>query len=173
MMLRARPVTLFLSRLNWRLIAYWTFTLLVAFENLSGSIWALLRIDYIRMDLAHLGYPQYFLAIVGTGQFLIAVALLLPGFAVAKEWAYAGATLNYSAALTSHLIVGDRHAWIFPLIYIALALASWVLRPPDRRARTAPRVGEIRATAWLVPVILLLVFGVVAVVTLPTAPPQY
>jgi hypothetical protein len=81
----------FLSRANWRLIAYWTFTLFVAYENLSGSIWAFLRIEYVRVMLTHLGYPQYFLSILGPFELCCAVALLVPRFPVIKEWAYAGA----------------------------------------------------------------------------------
>jgi hypothetical protein len=74
---------------NARPIAYWTFTLVVAGENLGGAIWAALRIDYSRLTLRHLGCPLYLFNILGPGELLIAVALLLPGFPVAKQWAYA------------------------------------------------------------------------------------
>jgi hypothetical protein len=169
-----KSTAMLLSLATWRLIAYWTFTLFIAYENLAGSIWSFLRIEYVRLDLIHLGYPLYFLDIQGPGQLCIAVAVLAPRLPVAKEWAYAGACLNYLAALASHLFVGDRPGiWILPLIFLVLALASWGLRPPDRRTQTAPRVGEIRAMAWLVPIILLVIFAVVALFTLPKAPPHF
>ncbi len=169
-----KSTSTFLSRANWRLIAYWAFTLVIVYENLAGSIWSFLRIEFVRVDLMHLGYPAYFLNIQGPGQLLIAIVLVVPQFPVAKEWAYAGATLNYSAALASHLFLGDRLAvWILPLICLVLALSSWMLRPPDRRTQAAPQVGEIRAVAGIVPVILLVVFAVVALLTVPQAPLQY
>ncbi len=164
----------FLGRANWRLIAYWTFTLFVAYENLDGSIWAFLRIEYVRVLMTHLGYPQYFLNILGPFEFACAVALLVPRFPVVKEWAYTGAFINYSAALASHLSVGDRpEIWIPSLIMVALTLASWGLRPPDRRPQTAARVGDTRGIAWIVPVILLVFFAALALFTLPQAPPQF
>lgn len=169
-----KHATGFRDRANWRLIAYWTFTLLIAYENLAGSIWSFLRLEYVRVDLIHLGYPLYFLAIIGPGQFCIAVAVVAPRLPVAKEWAYACACLNYLAALASHLFVGDRPGiWSVPLIFLVLALASWGLRPRDRRTQTAPRVGETRAKAWLVPIILLVIVAVVALFTLPKTPLHY
>ena len=164
----------FLSRANWRLIAYWAFTLFVAYENLSGSIWAFLHIEYIRVLLTHLGYPQYFGNILGSFQFVCAVALLIPRFPVLKEWAYAGAFINYSAATASHLFVGDQPGiWIFPLLCVVLNLASWGLRPPDRRTQTSTRVDETRPIAWFVPIGILVLFAVVALLTLPQAAPQF
>jgi hypothetical protein len=66
-----------LMRANPRLIAYWTLTLIVAWENLGGAIWAFLRIDYSRVTLEHLGYPLFIFNILGPGELCIAVALLL------------------------------------------------------------------------------------------------
>jgi hypothetical protein len=44
------------SRIAWaRLIAYWLFTVTVAFELAAGALWAMLRIGYVRVVLAHLG----------------------------------------------------------------------------------------------------------------------
>ncbi len=48
-----------------RTITYWVFTFLVAYEMVAGGIWDLLRIEYVRVELAHLGYPMYLLAIIG------------------------------------------------------------------------------------------------------------
>lgn len=164
-----------LARAKWRMIAYWAITLFIVYENLAGSIWDLLRITYVRVDLAHLGYPAYlFHTVLGPGEFLCAVALLIPGFATAKEWAYAGSTLKYSAALASHLAVGDRAGiWVLPLICLVLALASWVLGLPERRARKAPRLGRSLGMAWLVPLALLVAFTILGFLTLPSGTMRY
>src|SRR5262249_10218393 len=50
-----------------------------------------------------------------------------------KEWAYAGAFLTYSGAITSHLVVGDGpDKWAAPLLFAGLTGASWALRPASR-----------------------------------------
>jgi DoxX-like protein len=155
---------------NARLIAYWTFMLAVAAENLGGAIWAALRIDYSRVTLQHLGYPLYVFNILGPGELLIAVALLLPGFPVAKQWAYAGATAKYAAALISWLSIGELHSQAgWALLCLVLGIASWALRP---RADAASRIGEIRASSWLVTLALLVGLAIITLLTLPT-PPQF
>jgi hypothetical protein len=58
------------------------------------------------------------------------VALLIPRFPRLKEWAYAGAVINYACAVASHLIVGDGiTAIIAPLALLTLTVTSWALRP--------------------------------------------
>jgi hypothetical protein len=42
------------------IIAFWIFTLLVAYENASGAMWTFTHLGYMRAMLAHLGYPPYF-----------------------------------------------------------------------------------------------------------------
>jgi DoxX-like family len=87
-----------------RIVIYWIVTLLVAQENVAGSIWAYLRLEFITANLKHLGYPSYFLNIIGFWQLLCAVAILVPRFGRVKEWAYAGAFFNYSSAVYSHVM---------------------------------------------------------------------
>ena len=48
-----------------RTISYWIFTFLIAYEMVAGGLWDLLRIEYVRVILAHLGYPMYLLTIIG------------------------------------------------------------------------------------------------------------
>jgi uncharacterized membrane protein YphA (DoxX/SURF4 family) len=82
----------------------------------------------------HLGYPAYFLVILGVWKVLGAVALLVPRFPRLKEWAYAGAVFNYTGAVASHLTVGDGAvALIYPIIQLGLVGGSWALRPAARR----------------------------------------
>ena len=59
-----------------------------------------------------------------------AVTLLIPRFPRLREWAYAGAVINYASATASHLIVGDGiGAIVAPVAPLALTAASWALRP--------------------------------------------
>ncbi len=115
-------------------IAYWLTTVLVAAELAVGGAWDILRTPYVRTVIEHLGYPGYFLVILGVWKVLGAAALLVPGSPRLKEWAYAGAVFNYTGAVVSHLAVGDGAAQLaYPIIQTVLVAASWALRPPARR----------------------------------------
>lgn len=93
--------------------------------------------------MAHLGYPAYFITIIGAWKILATIALLLPGFPRLKEWAYAGIFFNMTGAAISHAVVGEP-AWhiAVTLSFAALDVISWATRPQGRvlgtlRLRTA------------------------------------
>ena len=84
--------------------------------------------------ITHLGYPVYFLTILGVWKILGVVALLIPEFPLLKEWAYAGFFFLMSGAIFSHLAVGDPVREIFPsLLLLTLTVVSWYFRPADRK----------------------------------------
>jgi DoxX-like family len=65
---------------------------------------------------------------------LAGVSLLAPRFPRLKEWAYAGLVFNYTGAAASRLAVGDPAVTLVaPIIFTALVVASWALRPSARR----------------------------------------
>lgn len=114
--------------------AYWLATVPVAAELGVGGVWDIARIPYVRDLTAHLGYPSYFLVLLGTWKELGAVALLVPGRALLKEWAYAGAFFTYTGAMVSHLTTGYDVGEVGVLaVMTALTVLSWALRPPSRR----------------------------------------
>jgi uncharacterized membrane protein YphA (DoxX/SURF4 family) len=111
-----------------RSVAYWVTTALVTAELAVGGVWDLLRIDYVRGVIEHLGYPPYLLTIMGAWKLAGAVVLLIPRFPRLKQWAYAGATINYASAVVSHVIVdGIAAPLIAPLALLALTIASYRL----------------------------------------------
>jgi hypothetical protein len=86
--------------------------------------------------VVHLGYPSYFLVLLGSWKVLGAVALLIPRHALLKEWAYAGAFFTYTGAIVSHLTRGYDRGEVGLLAALAiLTVVSWALRPPSRRLR--------------------------------------
>jgi hypothetical protein len=89
--------------LRWRSIGYWCATAVVVGELALGGVWDIERIAPVRNLVAHLGYPSYFLVLLGTWKILGAVALLMPRRALLKEWAYAGTFFVYTGAIVSHL----------------------------------------------------------------------
>jgi DoxX-like protein len=121
-----------------RAIAYWICTALVAFSFLSGGIVDVMRMPQALEGMTHLGYPPYFMVILGVWKILGGVVILLPGLAVVKEWAYAGMIFDLTGATASHLATGDDVGHVVvPLVLAALVVASWALRPESRRLRWA------------------------------------
>jgi hypothetical protein len=161
------------GRTAWiRAVAYWVFTLLIALEMAAGGLWDLLRIEFVRVALAQLGYPPYLPYIIGVWKIPCALVLLAPRFPRLKEWAYAGAFFNYTGAAASHFLAGDGAGkWAGPLVFAALTLASWALRPPERRlGRQSPAVA-LPAVTWFVPIVITAAFLVFSLATLPEGPP--
>jgi uncharacterized membrane protein YphA (DoxX/SURF4 family) len=119
-------------------IGYWICTVLIGLAFLSGGVVDVMRAPQALEGMTHLGYPPYFMTVLGVWKILGAVVILLPGFALVKEWAYAGMIFDLTGATASHLAVGDdvRHI-VTPLVLVALVVASWALRPEGRRLKRA------------------------------------
>jgi hypothetical protein len=172
---RFQPVTdekvASLPRSRWyriRIITYWTATFVVVFELAAGSVWNLLQIEWIRVQLNHLGYPLYYADITGLWQIGGAAAIIAPRFPRLKEWAYAGAFFTWSGAVASHLLAGDgASAWLMPVVFSLFAIGSWALRPADRRLPKAGLAPETRPIAWAAPIGILVLLFVVSYLTLP------
>jgi uncharacterized membrane protein YphA (DoxX/SURF4 family) len=117
-------------------ITYWTTTILVAFF-MSGGIAQVLRLPPT-IDGFHrvLGYPVYFVVILGVWKILGAIAILVPGLPRLKEWAYAGIFFDLTGAAVTNAAAADYGAYAFhiiaPLVITVLLIASWALRPPSR-----------------------------------------
>ncbi|MBC7977992.1 MAG: DoxX family protein [Myxococcales bacterium] len=117
-----------------RRIAYWVTTALVALALAGGGIADVLRTDTVVAGMTHLGYPVYFIVLIGIWKLLGTAALLAPAFPRLKEWAYAGAIFNFTGAAISHAASSDPPIKLLaPLLLAALAIASWTLRPSTRR----------------------------------------
>ena len=126
--------------MNLRSIGYWTSTTLVALAFLSGGVFSLLGLEGPRQGMAALGYPAYFVILLGIWKVLGALAILAPRFPLLKEWAYAGIAFDLTGAAVSHAAVGDPAAKVIaPLVFLAIAAASWRLRPASRRLEAATR----------------------------------
>ena len=115
-------------------VGYWICTALVALSFLSGGIVDMMKLPQALEGMTHLGYPPYFLVILGFWKLLGGIVILLPGWALAKEWAYAGMIFDLTGATASHVAVGDDvfHV-VVPLVLAALVAGSWALRPASRR----------------------------------------
>lgn len=115
-------------------IIYWIATLWLALGMLSTGIVQLLKMKEEADMMAKLGYPVYLLTILGIWKILGVIAILVPKFALVKEWAYAGFFFAMSGAVFSHFAVGDAAKDFFgPVLLLVLTFLSWYFRPADRK----------------------------------------
>jgi uncharacterized membrane protein YphA (DoxX/SURF4 family) len=115
-------------------IIYWISTVWLALGMTSTGAVQLLRMQEEVDNITRLGYPVYFLIILGTWKILGTVAVLIPRFPLLKEWAYAGFFFAMSGATLSRMAAGDSLSTIFPsLLLLLLTVVSWYFRPADRK----------------------------------------
>ena len=119
-------------------IAYWATTILGPASFVIGGVLHLMQTEQVVSTMNHLGYPAYFASLLGMWKLLGAIAIVLPGLPRLKEWAYAGFFFDLTAAAVSRAAVGDSVADIVaPLVFLALVVASWALRPASRSLAAA------------------------------------
>jgi hypothetical protein len=123
-----------------RKVAYWTSTaiaaatLLMALTYLTGS-------EQVVSGFAKAGYPQHLRIVLGIVKPLAAVVLLIPGFALLKEWAYAGITFAWVMAFLSAYLSGEKPTvWMLPLVLLVLGAVSYLTRPSSRRVAGSPSI---------------------------------
>ena len=116
-----------------RKIAYWISTaiaavmLLMALSYLTGN-------EQVVSGFVKSGYPQHLRIVLGIAKPAAAIVLLVPGFALPKEWAYAGVTFTWIMATISARASGEPgHIWISPVVLLVLLGVSYVTRPSSRR----------------------------------------
>jgi DoxX-like family len=88
---------------------------------------------YVVDIITHLGYPVYFLTILGVWKLLGGMTLFALGLPRLKERAYAGIIFELTGAAASFVAHGDNaRELIAPLVLAGIAVASWALCPPSR-----------------------------------------
>ncbi len=118
---------------NRNKIIYWFFTIWLSLGMVSSGIVQLLKMEEETDFIIQLGYPSYFLTILGVWKMLGVAAVLIPKFPLLKEWAYAGFFFAMSGAACSHIASGTSND-IFPsLLLLALTVISWYFRPASRK----------------------------------------
>ena len=132
-------------------ILYWVFTGLFAAFMLFSAI-----PDIISHPIAiqgmhtELGYPLYFIPLIGVAKFLGAIAILVPGFPRIKEWAYAGFAFDLLGATYSIMAIG-KPDWAFmflPLLLLAAAYTFYYQRKKlQEKNKVSPRSEDALLTS--------------------------
>lgn len=116
-------------------IIYWIATVLLCFGMLGSGIAQIIQSQAMIDLVTPLGYPLYFLIIIGVWKVLAVIALLSPGFKLLKEWAYAGLFFLLTGVTISHLASGhyEIKEIIGPVMQTVFLITSWYFRPANRK----------------------------------------
>src|SRR5215213_4067175 len=117
-------------------IIYWISTIWLALAMLASGVQQLLHSKSFVDIVIPLGYPMYFLTILGAWKILGVIAILIPKFTLLKEWAYAGFFFVMSGAIFSHIALGEPVNNIIPaVVLLIMTVVSWYFRPADKRIK--------------------------------------
>lgn len=124
-------------------IAYWTSTAIVGVMLMFAVIY-LTGNEQVVSGFAKAGYPQHLRIVLGVAKPVAGIVLLVPGLALLKEWAYAGAAFAWIMAFISAYSGGEGvQVWSMPLALLALLTVSYVTRPASRRLMPSPAASPI------------------------------
>ena len=117
-----------------KLIWYWIITILLSVCIFFGGLAQTLQLKGVIEGFKPLGYPTYFISIIGVWKVLGVIAILIPKFPLLKEWAYAGIFFAMTGAVISHIASSDIHPQIIaPIVLAVFTVLSWYLRPANRK----------------------------------------
>jgi hypothetical protein len=85
---------------------YWIVTGLFCAFMLFSAIPDIMVTPEAVTFITSLGYPKYFIPFIGVAKLLGVIAILVPGFPIVKEWAYAGLFFDLLGATYSGLSTG-------------------------------------------------------------------
>jgi DoxX-like family len=117
-----------------KLIWYWIITAILSFCIFFGGLAQAVQVKGVVQGFKPLGYPNYFISVIGVWKVLGIIAILIPKFPLLKEWAYAGIFFAMSGAVISHIASDDVKVQIIaPIVLAVFTVLSWYLRPADRK----------------------------------------
>jgi hypothetical protein len=113
---------------KWKIL-YWVLTAPFVLMMSFAAFNYFMASPQVLQGMGHLGYPIYFLKILGTAKILGILAIVFGNRCqTLKEWAYAGFTFNLLAAAASHAFSGDDAMKIAaPLVFLVLLLSSYFI----------------------------------------------
>ena len=117
-------------------VTYWITTVLLAAAGIMAGLTYLSGAQQAVEGFARVGYPQQLRILLGIAKPLGAAALLIPGWPRLKEWAYAGFTFAWIAAVPAHYLVHETSSAITALVLLLILIVSYFTRPESRRVPT-------------------------------------
>ena len=123
-----------------RKIAFWISTGLIAAMSLFAGYSYVSGSPQAVQGFAHVGYPAQLRVLLGIAKILGAITLIIPALPKLKEWAYAGFTFAWIAAIVAHYKAGDGPVALAPLVLVILLAISYVTRPASHQFAAATPV---------------------------------
>lgn len=115
-------------------IFYIISTIIIALVFIVTGIGNLLPFQHISNDMTALGYPAYFLKILGFWKILGGLAVVLPIPDRYKDFAYAGMMLDLTGAALSRYAVGEDISMILiPVLISIVVTLNFVVRMKMQR----------------------------------------
>jgi uncharacterized membrane protein YphA (DoxX/SURF4 family) len=115
-------------------LAYWSSTSLVSVMMLLSAFFYLSAAPQMVEAMAHLGYPVYFMKVLGVAKLLGAIAIVFPRFPRLTEWAYAGFSFTFIGAAFSHFSSGDGVGMMAtPLVIFGILMVSYRFRSLEQK----------------------------------------
>jgi len=109
-------------------IMFWVVTSLFCLVNFASGVAEFFPSQAGLEIMAQLGYPLYFLTILGTAKILGSIAIIQTKYKTVKEWAYAGFAIDYVSASWSFYFIGSgTFEILFPFIFLGLLFWSYFL----------------------------------------------
>ena len=106
-------------------LLYWIITGLFSAFMLYSAVPDIVSSPDAIKFMNHLGYPDYFLPFIGVAKLLGIIAILIPGFARIKEWAYAGLAFDLTGATYSIIatdgLLPQTLIMLLPIIFLVLS----------------------------------------------------
>lgn len=116
---------------------YWVSTGLMLVWLVGMGAACLLHSSFAVDAITQLGYPRYFLTLLGFAKLLELAAKVLPVGRTLREWAYAGVFFELAAAVFSYLASGAPLWDVIPplttLLIVAASYLSWRVRVAAER----------------------------------------
>jgi uncharacterized membrane protein YphA (DoxX/SURF4 family) len=115
-------------------IFYTISTIIIALIFIITGIGNLLPFQHISNDMTDLGYPAYFLKILGFWKILGGVTVAVPISGRYKDFAYTGMMLDLTGAALSHYFVDDAFNKIMTPVLISIVVTlNYVVRKKTYR----------------------------------------
>jgi hypothetical protein len=127
-----------------RNIAYWGATGLVGVVTLLAGFSYVTTAPEAVENFRHVGYPQQLRVLLGIAKLAGAIVLLLPRLPTLKEWAYAGFTFMWIAAVVAHYLAGDGALSLLPVALLGSLGVSYITRPASRRGSPSLRSAAVQ-----------------------------
>jgi len=105
-------------------IVYWITTGLVAAMMFFSAYMYLTKNPELVSGFKALGFPLYFVTILGVAKLLGAIVLVAPAGRILKEWAYAGFIFIFIGAAWVHVVTGTP--FLMPVIFLAILGVSYL-----------------------------------------------